>query len=358
MDIQDRIMMIKQVGEEIITEEELLALLKEKKKFIAYDGFEPSGSIHIAQGILRAINVNKMIKSGAHFKMWVADWHAWANNKMDGDLDKIQVVGKYFIEVWKACGMDLDNVEFVWASQAVKDPEYWKLVMKVAIKNSLKRVIRTVQIMGREETDNLQASQILYPCMQAADIFYLKADIAQLGLDQRKVNMMAREIAPQLGLWKPISVSHHMLMGLQEPVSSEADAKERAIKLKMSKSKPDTAIFMTDTEEDISRKLGKAWCPVGQVSENPIMEYCKYIVFEKFDKYQIRRPEKFGGDLEVHSYEELEELYSQGKVHPLDLKKATAYYINELVKPVREHFEKDTKAKKLKEQVKSFRVTR
>ena len=122
MTIQDRLNLIKQVGEEIVTEEELKNLLESGEELIAYDGFEPSGQIHIAQGILRAINVNKMIKAGVRFKMLVADWHAMANNKMDGDLEKIKTVGRYFIEVWKASGMDLSKVEFVWASDLVKDP--------------------------------------------------------------------------------------------------------------------------------------------------------------------------------------------------------------------------------------------
>ena len=46
-----------------------------------------------------------------------------------------------------------------------------------------------VQIMGRSETEELSAAQIFYPCMQAADIFFLKADICQLGMDQRKVRV-------------------------------------------------------------------------------------------------------------------------------------------------------------------------
>ena len=53
--------------------------------------------------------------------------------------------------------------------------------------------------MGREENINNPSSQILYPLMQAADIHHLDADIAQLGMDQRKVNVLAREIAPKLG---------------------------------------------------------------------------------------------------------------------------------------------------------------
>ena len=68
MDTESRFSLIKQVGEEILTEEELLELLKTKQHPIAYDGFEPSGTdIHIAQGILRAININKMSKAGVKF---------------------------------------------------------------------------------------------------------------------------------------------------------------------------------------------------------------------------------------------------------------------------------------------------
>ena len=36
----------------------------------------------------------------------VADWFASLNNKMGGDLKKIQTVGQYFVEVWRAIGMD------------------------------------------------------------------------------------------------------------------------------------------------------------------------------------------------------------------------------------------------------------
>jgi len=358
MNVKQRLDLISQVGEEIIKYSELKELLEKKKKFVAYDGFEPSGTMHIAQGILRAINVNKMTEAGAKFKMLVADWHGWANNKMGGDLDKIQKVGKYFIEVWKACGMDLKNVEFIWVSDMVNNLEYWKKVMQVARNSTVKRVVRCGQIMGRKEGEVMQASQILYPCMQAADIFHLKADVCQLGMDQRKVNVLAREIGPKLGYWKPIIVSHHMLMGLGQPVSKEKDATERTIDLKMSKSKPDSAIFMTDTKDDIKRKINKAYCPQGQVKENPILEYCKYLIFEKYKTLKIKRSAKFGGDLVFKSYAELEKLFASGKLHPMDLKGAVAEKIDELVDPVRKHFETNTQAKKLKEEVENFKVTR
>ncbi len=359
MNIEERFGLIKQVGEEIITEEDLKKLLSEKKHFIAYDGFEPSGTnIHIAQGLLRAINVNKMIKAGAKFKMYVADWFGWANNKMDGNLEHIQKVGKYLIEVWKACDMDFDNVEFVWANDLVKDPDYWKTVMQIARNSTVQRIMRCSQIMGRSDKEVMQASQILYPCMQCADIFRLKADVTQLGMDQRKVNMLAREIGPSLGFWKPVVVSHHMLMGLKKPVASDKSAVEKSIELKMSKSIPDSAIFMTDSEADIKRKITGAYCLEADIAENPVLEICKYIIFESNKSFSIERPEKWGGDLEFSSYEELETSFVEKKLHPMDLKTATATYLNSMLEPIRKNLEKNKTAQQLAEEIKSFKVTR
>ena len=364
LDLNQRFNFIKQVGEEIIKEEELKKLLARGGKLIAYDGFEPSGQIHIAQGLLRAINVNKMIKAGIRFKMLVADWHALANNKMGGDLEKIQTVGKYFIEVWKASGMDLSRVEFIWASELVKNPDYWMLVLKVARTNKLARFVRTAQIMGREEsTEKLTAAQIIYPCMQTADIFTLGAKITQLGMDQRKVNMLAREVGPQLGFWKPIVVSHHMLMSLQPPKNLSGDKTKQTIELKMSKSKPNSAIFMTDTSDDIKRKINKAYCPEGEISENPILEYCRYIIFESFDRLginqlEIERPKKFGGNVAFETYSQLEKAFVEKKLHPMDLKQTVIKKLNQLIEPVRRHFQEDKKAKELLKKVKSFQITR
>jgi tyrosyl-tRNA synthetase len=363
MDTETRFQLIREVGEEIITENELRRLLQKNKNPVAYDGFEPSGTdIHIAQGLIRAININKMTRAGCRFKMLVADWHAWANNKMGGNLEHIQKVGQYLIEVWRASGMDLKNVEFVWASEHVKDDEYWKKVMQVARNSTVKRIIRCGQIMGRKEEEVMQASQILYPCMQCADIFHLKSDITQLGMDQRKVNVLAREIGPSLGFWKPVVVSHHMLMGLGKPAIKETDTIERTIELKMSKSKPETAIFMSDSENDVSRKIMNAYCPERDARDNPVLEYCRYIVFEKLKEtkkpFSIDRAQKYGGPVSYESYGQLEKAFMDGTLHPLDLKRATAEYLNFFLGPVRKKLERSRKAQGLVKEIKRYKVTR
>lgn len=349
--IKDRVDLIKQVGEEIIDVDELEDMIKWKTEnnqtINAYDGFEPSGNIHIAQGLLRAINVNKMTRAGVKFKFLIADWHAAANKKFNGDLQIIKKVGDFFIEVWKVCGMDLENVEFLYASDFTKDPKYWELVLKIAINTTLKRVKRCTQIMGRKESDTLYASQILYPLMQAADIFYIPADICQLGLDQRKVNMLARETAKVLNKPKPIAVHHHMLLGLTKPPDLDLSGIERAIEFKMSKSIPDSAVFMLDSPNDVKRKINKAYCPPKVIQENPILEYCKYIIFELIETFKIERLEKYGGNIEYQSYEALENDYALGKLNPPDLKPAVAKYLNSFLDPIRQHFEEDPKAKEL-----------
>ena len=150
------------VGEECVTERELRNLLTKKPNFVLYDGFEPSGRMHIAQGVFKAMNVNKCTSVGGTFIFWVADWFALMNDKMGGDIDKIRTVGKYLIQVWRAAGMDMDRVRFLWSSEEIsKHAEcYWTLALDISRRFSVARINKCCQIMGRKE-GTLTAAQIL-----------------------------------------------------------------------------------------------------------------------------------------------------------------------------------------------------
>jgi len=367
--IQEKIELIKSVGEEIVGLDELPKILESGEPLYTYDGFEPSGQMHIAQGIMRAINANKMIKAGFTFRMLVADWFGYLNNKMGGDLEKLHEVGEYFIEIWRATGMDLDHTEFLWTSDFIGDKGYWETVLRVAKATSLNRILRTTEIMGRSEQDVLSAAQIIYPAMQTTDIFYvMHAQVTQLGMDQRKVNMLAREVGEELGFWKPVVVSSRMLRGLGKPNDSITDPTERAIAMKMSKSIPDSAIFMTDSKEHIERKIQKAYCPEGDVKDNPVLEYCKYIIFEAHhlkgqenllqNGFVVEREDRFGGNIMFHTYDELEKAYESKELFPLDLKHAVIEHLDKLIEPVRRHFEENEHARALLAEVQSFQITR
>merc|ERR1711902_133617 len=267
--------------------------------------------------------------------------------------------------VWKAAGMDMDHVYFRWCSDDIneKSNEYWLRVIEISKMFSITRTKRCCTILGRKEEGDMPTANLLYACMQCSDIFFLKADICQLGMDQRKVNMLAREYANKCmangdgkkkkkkkrkgqTVYPPVVISHHMLMGLKEGQE------------KMSKSMTDSAIFMEDKEDDVRRKIKKAYGPPGVIEKNPILDYTKHLVFAKFDSFEIERSAQNGGSKIYKSYEELEDDYKTQKLHPGDLKPALAKAINQMIEPVRQHYKNDKNARKLPAQVKKLKVTR
>jgi tyrosyl-tRNA synthetase len=317
---------------------EVLARTKEP---VAYDGFEPSGRMHVAQGLMRTLMTNRLTKAGCRFKFYVADYFAMLNHKFGGDLARIRVAGELMIETWKVLGMDLARVEFVWASEFIRnDANYLTRVMDIATRTTVARVKKCTQIMGREASDTLSLSQLLYPAMQAADIFELGVDICSLGMDQRKVNMLARDYATVAGLTKPVIVSHHMLLGLNGT--------------KMSKSDPDNALFMDDSAADIKRKLRKAFCEARNVDQNPVLEYAVHLVLPALGEFFVPRPDKWGGPMTFVSVPQLVDAFREGTLTPPDLKLGVEMGLNRLLEPVRRHFETDERARTLLETVRSF----
>ncbi len=347
MNNNDKMELITSIAEEITEFDELKNLIENKTRIIAYDGFEPSGRMHLAQGLLRSHNVNKFIDSGVYFKFWIADWFALMNLKLGGDLKKIQNAGKLMIETWKACGMKIESnmIEFIWSSEEInkRNDEYWKLILDISTKFNLSRIKKCTQIMGRDESDELATSQIFYPVMQAADVFFLNVDICSLGMDQRKVNMLCREYAKKNKKKPPVIISHHMVMGL--------DGSD-----KMSKSNPDNAIFMDDNEEEVNRKIKKAFCEPGNIDINPILDWIKWIILPITNKIIIPPNQKWNTpEIIYHDYSNLEQDFSSQKIHPLDLKKSIINHINQLLFPVREYFKDNIEAQKLLKTVKSYK---
>jgi tyrosyl-tRNA synthetase len=260
---------------------------------------------------------------------------------------------------WKACGVDTDKVEIIWASEIMDNLGYWDRVLRIGRETTLNRSMRATSIMGRTQGELQSTAQLFYPIMQTNDIFHLNVDICQMGMDQRRANILGREVAPKLGLKKPVAIHHHMIISLQGAgVSSSNDPDEVMLSSKMSKSKPETCLYMHDSEADLKRKIGKAYCPERIIEGNPIIDYCEHLIFKKYNTMLIERSAKFGGNLEIQGIAELKKVYEEGKLHPMDLKNTTAKYLNEMIAPAREHFEKNKKAKELYETVKQYAITR
>jgi tyrosyl-tRNA synthetase len=240
-------------------------------------------------------------------------------------------------DCFEALGVPREKVKFEYASTIMDDIDYWEKVISIGKASSLSRVKRAMTIMGRTEDEaEVDSSKMLYPLMQAADIFAMDLDVAYSGLDQRRAHMLARDAADKLAWKKPIAVHTPLLAGLKggnrmDPVAS-----------KMSKSDPDSGILIHDTPDEIKRKIGKAFCP-SEIEGNPVLDMARLVLFQRQNELVIDRPEKFGGPLRFHSFQELQDLYAAGKLHPMDLKNGVAAGMASTLEPVREYFKHNPK---------------
>ncbi len=355
MDVEEKINTLLRNVEEVVTREELANLL-ETGGGTGYIGFEPSGLFHVGWFVW-AFKFKDLVDAGIKMNLLAATWHAWINDKLGGDMELIRFAADHVIDVLNGLGLE-GKFRLIYAEELVEDPTYWEKLLKSAKKASLARVKRALTIMGRRadegETD---FSKLIYPLMQVTDMFQLDVDVALGGMDQRRAHMLQRDIAEKLG-WKKVVAIHTPLIpslqGIGRMDVTSMSKEEILIESKMSKSKPESTIFVTDSDEDIRKKLRKAYCPAKVVEGNPVLGIARHIIFRGNElEFTIDRPSKFGGPITVYSYNELEELFTSGKLHPLDLKNAVAEYLIKLIKPIREKILSEKRSREAIERIKS-----
>jgi tyrosyl-tRNA synthetase len=299
---------------EIITDEELRSLLTRERKRV-YAGYEPSGEIHLGH----LVTVNKLIdlkEAGFDVVVLLADLHAFLNRK--GTMEQVRKLAEYNKRCFE--GLGLRDVEYVLGSDLQLTPEYQLMVLRLSQQITLNRAKRSMDEVGR----NMEAptvSQMIYPIMQMVDIAHLQVDAAVGGIDQRKIHMLAREHLETVDYPAPVCIHTPILNGL--------DGK------KMSSSSVNY-ISVADSIEDIEKKCQKAFCPP-ECEENPVLQILQYHVFPRTGMVTIKRPAKFGGDREFDSYQDLSDAYRRGEIHPLDLKKAVAASLGEMLSCVRDY---------------------
>jgi tyrosyl-tRNA synthetase len=340
MDLEERIGLVtRDPTEEIIAIDELKSLLETTIHPKHYIGIEISGMLHLGSLVLTGFKINDLIRAQINTTVFLADWHTYINDKLGGDWNRIEEFSNYYSQAFT---FFCPGVHIRTGSDLYRDSqEYWKNLVRFSKHLTLSRISRSITIMGRSERDSLDFSQLLYPPMQCIDIRELDLDIVHSGMDQRKVHMLVREIFPKMGWKVPVSLHHHLLPGLSEPVKmglSEDGAEDAKISSKMSKSNPSTGIIIHDDEETIRDKVKKAFCPAGILEGNPVLELVRYIIFHEFSEFVVERPPKWGGNITYYSYADVEKSFLEKKIHPMDLKNATSIYINKIIEPVRKHF--------------------
>lgn len=326
MDITTKIDLIKRNTQEIVTEKEFVSLLKRKKDPSVYLGTAITRSPHVAY-FLWVLKLADFLRAGFKVTLLLADLHGALDNTPWGVLDKrYKYYSKLIPLMFKAIGADIKNFNIVKGSDFQLKKDYILDVLKMSTFtniNDARRAAAEVVKFG----DNPKLSGLIYPIMQAVDEVYLDADVQYGGGDQRKLLVFARESLPKIGYKPRIEIMTPMIPGLEGG--------------KMSASVESSKIDLLDDERTVNNKIRKAYCKEGVVEDNGVLAFLKYVIMvlkeDKKEKFIVKRDKKYGGDLGFRNYWDIEEAYVTKKLHPLDLKAAAAFEINNLLKPIRKN---------------------
>ena len=304
-----------------------------------YVGFEPSGKAHIGWKVI-SLQLKRMLDAKANVLIFLADWHAWVNDKFNGSMDDIQTTARYMEETFRALlgyppeGEGPGELRFVWASSIMDSGEYWARVLRCSKNMSLARVRRTFSIMGRDEdSSDGDLSRFFYPALQAADIFEMNIDVAIGGMDQRKAHMYMRDVADRWGWYKATCLHTPIISGLKS-----TGARMESFDHKMSKSDPNGAILLHDEDKKLAKKMRKAFLDPEQ-PDSPVYELIQHIILPEFGEVVVTPKPAFGQPSTWTDLESFKSAVADGTLHPFDAKMGVAAGVSRGLKAVASHFE-------------------
>uniref|UniRef100_A0A1B6CRD0 Tyrosine--tRNA ligase n=2 Tax=Clastoptera arizonana TaxID=38151 RepID=A0A1B6CRD0_9HEMI len=327
-DMETKLELIKRNLQEVLGEDRMLTLLKERDLKI-YWGTATTGKPHIAYFVPMS-KIADFLKAGCEVTILFADLHAYLDN-MKAPWDLLSLRVQYYEHSIKAMlesiGVPLDKLKFVKGTDYQLSKEYtldvYRLSSVITEHDAKKAGAEVVK-----QVEHPLLSGLLYPGLQALDEEYLKVDAQFGGVDQRKIFTLAEKYLPHLGYAKRIHFMNPMVPGLTGG--------------KMSSSEDDSKIDLLDSAAAVKKKLKKAFCEPGNITDNGVLAFAKHVIFSLFkpdEKFVIKRDEQNGGNLSFSTYDELESCFAKQDLHPADLKASVEGYINALLDPIRKKFE-------------------
>jgi len=328
LSVEEKKSLINRNLQEVLGEDRIDEIIKTRDLKI-YWGTATTGKPHIAYFVPMS-KIADFLSAGCEVTILFADLHAYLDN-MKAPWELLKLRTEYYEHVIKAMlcsiGVSVEKLRFVKGTDYQLSKEYtldvYRLSSIVTEHDARKAGAEVVK-----QVSHPLLSGLLYPGLQALDEQYLGVDAQFGGVDQRKIFTYAEKYLPNLGYAKRAHLMNPMVPGLTGS--------------KMSSSEADSKIDLLDSASDIKKKLKKAFCEPGNITDNGVLSFCKYVIFPvalKGEKFTINRPQEHGGDVSFESFENLEQSFGKEEIHPGDLKSAVEKYLNRLLDPVRKIFE-------------------
>jgi tryptophanyl-tRNA synthetase len=217
------------------------------KKFAVMTGLMPSGRMHMGHKLV----IDQLIwyqQHGAEIYLCIADLEAYSARDVPLEEARKLAVDEYLTN-YLALGLDLSKCR-VYSQSKSDSVRHLAYVLAKKVNFSEMRAI-----YGFAGESNI--AHIYYPMIDVADILHPQLEefggprptVIPVGVDQDPHIRLARDVAgrfqKEYGFIPPSSTYHRLLPGLTGG--------------KMSSSKPETAIFLTDTIDDIKKKIEDAF---------------------------------------------------------------------------------------------------
>uniref|UniRef100_A0A673G4L4 Tyrosine--tRNA ligase n=1 Tax=Sinocyclocheilus rhinocerous TaxID=307959 RepID=A0A673G4L4_9TELE len=312
-------------SQEVLGEERLKEILKERELKV-YWGTATTGKPHVAYFVPMS-KIADFLKAGCEVTILFADLHAYLDN-MKAPWELLELRVQYYEQIIKAMlesiGVPLDKLKFVKGTDYQLSREYtldvYRLSSMVTEHDAKKAGAEVVK-----QVEHPLLSGLLYPGLQALDEEYLKVDAQFGGVDQRKIFTLAEKYLPSLGYTKRIHMMNPMVPGLTGG--------------KMSSSEEESKIDLLDKNQEVKKKLKRAFCEPGNVENNGVLSFVKHVLFPLHSEFIIKRDPKWGGDKVYTDYEEVDKDFAAEQIHPGDLKASVELALNKLLDPIRKKFE-------------------
>lgn len=218
-------------------------------------GIRPTASLTVANLIGAAIPLLELQKTDNEILVFVATMHGLTDHEPEEVVSSVNGIVKDYL----ALGLNPSKITIFDQRDIRRQVALLKLYLERHITVNRACRVPTLKEKLRKGQTPEQANVLLmnYPVMMAADILLQEAEIVPVGKDQYSHMEIAKELCDSFNLkygkGKKILVRPEA-MNRKEPVHILALVGEG----KMSKSKPETAIFLTDKEDVIRKKIMRA----------------------------------------------------------------------------------------------------
>ena len=220
-------------------------------KPILVSGMQPTGRLHIGNYLGALKNFMDLQNSGKHRCLFfIADLHALTEGPAPKELGKniIDLAANYL-----AIGLDPKKSIIYQQSLVPAHTELMWVLNTVTPMGELERMTQYKDKAARQAA-NVNAGLFDYPVLMAADILLYDATFIPVGEDQLQHLELTRTLARKFNAHfgdtfmepKGVLTQTPRVMSLKDPQK------------KMSKSDPDSCLFIDDSPEDIKRKLARA----------------------------------------------------------------------------------------------------